>query len=91
MDEAEFVVPGWRVVDNCLCRDFEFADFSAAFAFMTRVALLAEQSEHHPNWANIYNKVSIQLTTHDAGNTVTSKDYGLALGINQIVDGDIAK
>ena len=80
MDEAEFVVPGWRVIDDCLCRDFEFADFSAAFAFMTRVALLAEQSEHHPNWANIYNKVSIQLTTHDAGNTVTGKTTGWRWG-----------
>ena len=86
MSAHEFVVPGWQVVDNCLRRDFEFVDFSSAFAFMTRVALLAEYSEHHPNWANIYNKVSIQLTTHDAGNVVTGKDYGLALGINQIFE-----
>jgi len=86
MSAREYLVPGWKEVDNCLCRDFEFADFSRAFAFMTRVALLAEHSEHHPNWANIYNKVSIQLTTHDAGNSVTGKDYGLALSINQIFD-----
>ena len=86
MSANEFVVPGWQIVDNSLCRDFEFVDFSSAFAFMTRVALLAEHSEHHPNWANIYNKVSIQLTTHDAGNVVTGKDYGLALGINQIFE-----
>ena len=56
MSAREYLVPGWKEVDNCLCRDFEFADFSRAFAFMTRVALLAEHSEHHPNWANIYEK-----------------------------------
>ena len=53
---------------------------------MTQVALLAEKSDHHPNWHNVYNRVSIQLTTHDAGNTVTDQDVALAISINELVD-----
>jgi 4a-hydroxytetrahydrobiopterin dehydratase len=67
-----------------LKRDFQFADFQEAFAFMTRVAFLAEQHQHHPNWSNVYNTVSIHLTTHDAGNTVTEKDTQLAEAIDKI-------
>ena len=63
----------WTHEENQLSRDFRFEDFSAAFAFMTRVALLAEQANHHPNWSNVYNVVSIALTSHDAGNVVTRK------------------
>ncbi len=69
-----------------LSREFVFDDFVAAFGFMSRVALLAEKAEHHPNWQNVYNRVSIQLTTHDAGNTVTDKDLALAQAINELVD-----
>ena len=60
-------------------------DFSAAFAFMTRVALLAEQANHHPNWSNVYNVVTIALTSHDAGNVVTEKDIALASSINSLL------
>lgn len=75
----------WEETNNKLVRQFEFADFSEAFGFMTRVALLAEQMNHHPWWSNVYNKVTIELTTHDAGNTVTEKDHKLALAIDQLL------
>ena len=76
----------WRHENNALCRDFVFDDFVQAFSFMTRVALFAEKMDHHPNWVNIYNRVSIQLTSHDAGNTVSSKDIRLAKMINELMD-----
>jgi 4a-hydroxytetrahydrobiopterin dehydratase len=75
----------WKEEDNMLKRDFQFADFQEAFAFMTRVAFLAEQHQHHPNWSNVYNNVSIHLTTHDAGNVVTDKDRKLAEAISAIL------
>jgi 4a-hydroxytetrahydrobiopterin dehydratase len=75
----------WQEQDNKLVRDFEFADFSEAFAFMTRVALLAEKMDHHPFWTNVYNKVHIELNTHDAGDVVTEKDRKLAEEINLLV------
>lgn len=74
----------WLDHNNRLTRDFSFADFSAAFAFMTRVALIAEKMDHHPEWSNVYNKVSITLTTHDAGNTVTDKDREMARAIDEL-------
>ena len=75
----------WTHEENQLSRDFRFEDFSAAFAFMTRVALLAEQANHHPNWSNVYNVVSIALTSHDAGIVVTEKDFALASRINSLL------
>ncbi len=74
----------WKEENNKLNRNFEFADFSEAFAFMTRVALAAEKMDHHPLWTNVYNKVEIWLTTHDAGNIVTAKDQLLATKIDAI-------
>jgi 4a-hydroxytetrahydrobiopterin dehydratase len=74
----------WNEENNRLRRTFEFADFKTAFAFMTRVAFEAEAQQHHPNWSNVYNKVEIELTTHDAGNTVTDKDRALADSIDNI-------
>ncbi len=76
----------WQEKDNELQRSFVFADFSEAFAFMTRVALLAEKVNHHPNWSNVYNKVEIHLSTHDAGNVVTEKDKALAAAIDKLID-----
>jgi len=75
----------WQEKDNALYRRFEFADFSAAFAFMTRVALAAEKMNHHPRWTNVYNRVDIWLNTHDAGNTVTDKDRKLAQKIDALL------
>lgn len=74
----------WKEEDNRLKKTFEFKDFQQAFAFMTRVAFLAEAHNHHPNWSNVYNKVIIELTTHDAGNLITEKDRKLADAIDQI-------
>ncbi len=76
----------WEEKDKQLCRDFEFSDFSEAFAFMTRVALEAEKMNHHPWWSNVYNKVEIKLSTHDAGSIVTDKDRRLAKKIDQLLD-----
>lgn len=74
----------WKEENNTLYRKFEFADFSEAFAFMTRVAIEAEKMDHHPLWTNVYNKVEIWLSTHDAGNTITQKDRKLADRIEAI-------
>ncbi len=75
----------WKEEDNKLQREFKFKDFSEAFAFMSRVALLAEKMDHHPEWSNVYNKVTIVLRTHSAGNTVTDKDRELAAAIDRLV------
>jgi len=75
----------WKETDNKLHKAFEFKDFTAAFSFMTRVALLAEKMNHHPTWTNTWNKVEIWLNTHDAGDIVTEKDRKLAEGIDKLV------
>ena len=74
----------WNESNNLLQRTFEFKDFSAAFAFMTRVAMIAEKLDHHPSWSNVWNKVSITLQTHSAGNTVTAKDREMAKLIDAV-------
>lgn len=74
----------WKEEDNKLKKEFKFKDFQEAFAFMTRVAFLAEAADHHPTWSNVYNVVTIELTTHDADNTVTKKDRELAAAIDKI-------
>ncbi len=74
----------WKEKDNKLTRTFKFKDFSEAFAFMTRVALLAEKQEHHPDWSNAYNKVTIALSSHDEGDIVTAKDRKLAKAIDKL-------
>ncbi len=76
----------WKEENNQLKRDFQFKDFSEAFGFMTRVALEAEKMQHHPNWSNSYNKVSVSLTSHDHGDTVTEKDRKLARKIDVIAE-----
>jgi len=75
---------GWRQADgrDAIRKDFRFADFNAAFAFMTRVALKAERMDHHPEWLNVYNRVEIVLSTHDAGG-VTGRDVELARFIDR--------
>jgi 4a-hydroxytetrahydrobiopterin dehydratase len=76
----------WQETNNTLYRKFQFADFSEAFAFMTRVALLAEKQNHHPRWTNVWNTVEIWLNTHDAGDIVTAKDHDLAAAIDAIMN-----
>jgi len=75
----------WTENNNQLYKKFEFNDFSEAFSFMTRVAIEAEKMNHHPLWTNVYNRVEIWLTTHDAGNIVTDKDRELAGKIDGFV------
>ncbi len=77
---------GWVVLDGKLQRDFQFDDFVAAFGFMTRVALVAESSNHHPEWFNVYNSVSIHLRTHDVGG-ISEYDFELARRVNQFAQG----
>ena len=79
--------PHWALRDDGLAieRAFKFADFSEAFAFMTRVALLAEKADHHPEWSNVYNRVEITLTTHDAGG-LSQRDAEMASAIDALVD-----
>ena len=74
----------WQEKDNKLVKTFEFKDFTEAFGFMSKVAIEAEKMDHHPNWSNVWNKVSFELTTHDAGNTVTEKDRALAEKIDSL-------
>ncbi len=75
----------WIERDGALRRTFEFVDFSTAFGFMTRVAMLAESAQHHPDWSNVYNRVEITLTTHDAGHTITDADRDLAAAIDRLL------
>jgi 4a-hydroxytetrahydrobiopterin dehydratase len=74
----------WTHEQDQLAREFTFTDFRQAFAFMTEVAFAAEAANHHPEWRNVYNRVHVSLTTHDAGNTVTEKDRKLAQQIDRI-------
>ena len=79
---------GWTLDESrrALTRTFLFSDFSEAFAFMTRIALEAEKADHHPEWSNVWNRVDMVLTTHDAGG-VTEKDHALATIANRIASG----
>jgi 4a-hydroxytetrahydrobiopterin dehydratase len=79
-------LPQWSLVDGKLHRELRFADFNEAFGFMTRVALIAETMGHHPEWSNVWNRVVIDLTTHDAGG-LSSWDVQLAQRIDQLLSG----
>ena len=74
----------WRLQDGKLALSLKFQDFSMAWGFMNRVALLAEQQQHHPEWLNVYNRVEIALVTHDT-NGLTEKDFNLATAINDLL------
>lgn len=75
----------WTSINNKLTKTFKFKNFSEAFAFMTRVAFLAEKHNHHPEWTNVYATVEIKLSTHDAGDVVTEKDEQLAKLIDSLL------
>jgi 4a-hydroxytetrahydrobiopterin dehydratase len=75
----------WKEENNRLTKAFKFKDFVEAFGFMAKVALLAEKMDHHPYWTNVYNTVSFELSTHDAGDRVTKKDHDLANAIDKLV------
>ena len=80
-------IPNWNEIDgrDAITRTFNFTNFSAAFAFMMRVALRAEQMNHHPEWFNVYNRVEVTLATHDAGG-VTEKDIDLAIFMDELAN-----
>lgn len=77
-------LPGWTLREGKLHREFAFRDFAEAWGFMARVALLAEKMNHHPEWFNVWNKVRIDLSTHDAGG-ITDRDLKLARAVSAIV------
>lgn len=75
----------WKEESDRLTKTFMFKDFSEAFGFMTRVAMIAEKMNHHPTWTNTWNMVSFELSTHDAGNKVTERDRKFAEAIDKLV------
>ena len=77
--------PGWTVVDGRLHREFEFADFVEAFSFMTAAALIAEKMDHHPDWSNSWNRVVVDLVSHDAG-AITERDVELATRLGECAE-----
>src|SRR5690242_7607438 len=76
----------WSVKGGKLHAELKFEDFIDAFAFMTKVAIVAQSAEHHPEWSNVYNRVTIDLVTHDAGNAISQKDIDLARKIDEFID-----
>jgi len=83
IDEELKSLPGWSVVNEKLHKEFQFDSFNQAFGFMTRAAMEIEKMNHHPEWFNVYNKITIELTTHDAGG-VTKNDINLAKILNSL-------
>ena len=81
----------WKQVKDALVAELVFKTFVDAFAFMTDVAALAEKHDHHPEWSNVYNRVTIRLTTHDAGNQVTDKDHKLAEAIEALASASLVQ
>ena len=76
-------LPGWTIKEEKLHKDFEFEDFNQAFGFMTRAAMNIEKMNHHPEWFNVYNRITVDLTTHDAGG-ITENDIELAKILNSL-------
>ena len=83
LKELVFKIPGWEIKSEQIQREFNFANFIEAFSFMTKIALICEKYNHHPNWENVYSKVIIRLNTHDLGG-ITNLDQTLASEINKI-------
>ena len=83
LKELTAIIPGWEINSNYLKREFNFANFIEAFSFMTKIALICEKYNHHPNWENVYSKVSIKLSTHDLGG-ITNLDQTIASEINNV-------
>ena len=84
IDEKLKSLPGWSVVNEKIHKEFQFDSFNQAFGFMTRAAMEIEKMNHHPEWFNVYNRITIDLTTHDAGG-ITKNDVNLARILNSLV------
>lgn len=84
LSAATASLPEWDVATDHLSRTFEFSNFSEAFAFMTRVAMVAEKLNHHPNWSNVWNRVEIEISNHEAPGGITEIDVELARGIDAL-------
>ena len=85
LNELVDKIPGWNIISNHIEREFNFCNFIEAFSFMTKIALICEKHNHHPNWENIYSKVIIKLSTHDLGG-ISNLDQTIALEINKIFE-----
>ena len=85
LNELTFKIPSWEITPKYIKREFKFNNFIEAFSFMTKIALVCEKYNHHPNWENVYSKVIIQLSTHDLGG-ISNLDQILASEINDIFD-----
>jgi 4a-hydroxytetrahydrobiopterin dehydratase len=83
IDEQLKDLPGWSIVNEKLHKEFQFESFNQAFGFMTRAAMEIEKMNHHPEWFNVYNRITIELTTHDAGG-ITKNDVNLARILNSL-------
>lgn len=83
IDALASLLPLWTAADGALTRSFEFADFTEAFAFMTRVAFIAESLDHHPDWSNVYNRVDVSISTHDR-NGLTDFDVAFAQQVDAL-------
>ena len=83
IDEQLKNLPGWSVVNEKIHKEFQFDSFNQAFGFMTRAAMEIEKMNHHPEWFNVYNKITVELTTHDAGG-ITRNDVNLAKILNSL-------
>ena len=85
LKELVVKIPGWEINDGQIQKEFKFSNFIEAFSFMTKIALICEKYNHHPNWENVYSRVIISLSTHDLGG-ITNLDQTLALEINKVFD-----
>jgi len=83
IDHELKTLKGWTIVNNKIHKEFQFDDFNQAFGFMTRAAMHIEKMNHHPEWFNVYNKITVDLTTHDAGG-ITQNDINLAKILNSL-------
>ena len=83
INSALAVLHDWHLKDQMIAKEFKFKNFVEAFGFMSKVALVAESMQHHPNWSNVYNKVNVELTTHDVGG-LSEKDFLLAKKIDTL-------
>lgn len=86
IEETLAKLPGWTFADDKISREYRFASFTEAMGFITEMAFACEQANHHPELFNVYNRVNMDLTTHDAGNKVTRKDIDLAIKLDEIAD-----